>query len=175
MNCICQSGGARFFYIPSQEKAMNAKKERELLVAGLERLLHKQSKIVDDYRALAEMLEGIPAGHLLDWVVIEQVAHRTLLINIIHSLKKGAQKRSGNGAAGVETERETMLCWVKRLKMKEQTVVAACRSLKSQACWENGDVADAFLDALVMDSEKHQRFLLAVEKAVEIMMMNRPQ
>ena len=79
---------------------MNAKKERELLVAGLERLLQKQSKIVDDYRALAEMLEGIPAGHLLDWVVIEEVAHRTLLINIIHSLKKIAQKGSGNGADG---------------------------------------------------------------------------
>lgn len=154
---------------------MNAKKERELLVAGLERLLHKQSKIVDDYRALAEMLEGIPAGHLLDWVVIEEVAHRTLLINIIHSLKKGAQKGSGNGAAGVETEGETMLCWVKRLRMKEQTVVAACRSLKSQACWENGDIADAFLDALVMDSEKHQRFLLTIEKTVENLIMSRPQ
>ncbi len=51
--------------------------------------------------------------------------------------------------------------------MKEQTIVAACRALKSQACWEKGDLVDAFLDALVMDSEKHQRFLLAVEKTVE--------
>ena len=68
-----------------------------------------------------------------------------------------------------------MLCWVKRLRMKEQTVVADCRSLKSQACLENGDVVDAFLDALVMDSEKHQRFLLAVEKAIEDIMRNRPQ
>ena len=49
---------------------MNAKKERELLVAGLERLLEKQTKIVDDYRALAEMLEGIPAGLFVDWVVV---------------------------------------------------------------------------------------------------------
>jgi hypothetical protein len=59
--------------------------------------------------------------------------------------------------------------------MKEQAVVAACLSLKGQACWENEDVVDAFLDALVMDSEKHQRLLLAVEKAIEHIMMSRPQ
>ncbi len=146
---------------------MNAKKERELLVVGLERLLRKESKIVEEYRALAEMLEGVPAGLLLDWVVIEEEAHHTLLINIIHSLKQTAQKGSENGADGVEMERDTMLCWVGRLRMKEQTIVAACRALKSQACWEKGDLVDAFLDALVMDSEKHQRFLLAVEKTVE--------
>ena len=57
---------------------MNAKKDRELLIVGLEKLLRKQNKIVDDYRALAEMLEGIPVGLLLDWVVIEQEAHHTL-------------------------------------------------------------------------------------------------
>jgi hypothetical protein len=151
---------------------MNGKKERQLLVVGLKRLLRKKSKIVEDYRALAEMLEGIPAGLFLDWVVIEEEAHHTLLIR---SLKKTTQKESGNCANGVEIERDTTLCWVERLKMKEQAVVADCRSLKSQACWENGDSVDALLDALVMDSEKHQRFLLAVEKAIENIMMSRPQ
>ncbi|MBI1997842.1 MAG: hypothetical protein HYS66_15405, partial [Deltaproteobacteria bacterium] len=116
-----------------------------------------------------------PVSLLLDWVVIEEEAHHTILSNIIHSLKQTVQKGSETGADGVETERETMLCWVKRLTMKEQTVVADCRSLKSQARWENGGVVDAFLDALIMDSEKHQRFLLAVEKAIENLMMSRPQ
>ena len=97
------------------------------------------------------------------------------MINIIDSLKHTAQEGSGDGADGVETERETVLCWVKRLRTKEQAVVAACHSLKSQACWENGEVADAFMDALVMDSEKHQKLLLAVEKAIEHIMMSRPQ
>jgi len=154
---------------------VNAKKERELLVMGLEKLLRKESKIVEEYRALAEMLESIPVSLLLDWVVIEEEAHHTILSNIIHSLKQTAQKGSETGADGLETERETMLCWVKRLTMKEKAVVADCRSLKSQARWENGGVVDAFLDALIMDSEKHQRFLLAVEKAIENLMMSRPQ
>jgi rubrerythrin len=126
---------------------MNVKKERELLVTGLEKLLQKQNKVVDDYRALAEMLEGIPVALLLDWVVIEEEAHHTLLIKIIHSLKQIAQKESENSANGAEMERDTMLCWVGRLRMKEQTIVAACRALKSQACWEKGDLADAFLHA----------------------------
>ncbi len=137
---------------------MNAKQERKLLVVGLEGLLRKQNKIVDGYRALSEMLENIPVSLLLDWVVIEEEAHHTLLINIIHSLKQTAQKGSVNGADGVEMERDSMLCWVKKLRMKEQTVVAVCRSLKGQACWENGDVVDAFLDALVMDMKNIKGF-----------------
>jgi rubrerythrin len=158
-----------------RRKTVNAKKERELLVAGLKNLLRKESKIVEEYRALAEMFEGIPVSLLLDWVIIEEEAHHTILINIIHSLKQTARKGSETDADGLETERETMMCWVKRLRMKEQTVVAVCRSLKSQACWENGNVVDAFLDALIMDSEKHQRFLLAVEKTVDNLIMSRPQ
>jgi hypothetical protein len=97
------------------------------------------------------------------------------LCNIIGFLKQAAQTRSRNGADGVEMERDAMLFWVARLRMKELAVVADCRSLKSQGCWETGDVVDAFLDAMVVDSEKHQRFLLAVEKTVENLIKSRPQ
>ena len=153
---------------------METKKEPRLLTAGLERLLQNESKIGEEYHALAEMLEGLPAGLFLDWVVIEQEAHHSLLINIIHSLKQTAQKGNADGA-DVEMGRETMLCWVKRLRAKEHAVIAACRSLKSQASRENEGLVDAFLDALVMDSEKHQRFLSAVEEAIENIIMDRPQ
>ena len=154
---------------------MSPKKGRELLVVALEKLLHSESKIVEDYRALAEMLDGIPAGLLLDWVVIEEEAHHTLLINILHSLKQTERKGRGNGAANIEVERETMLCWIERLKTKETNVIGVCRALKSQAGWRTGDVVDVFLDAVVMDSEKHQRFLVAAAKAIDNIMMSRPQ
>ena len=154
---------------------MNGKKERELLAVALGRLLQNKSKIVDDYLGLAEMLDDVPVGLLLDWVAIEEEAHHTLLRKIIQSLKQTSQKERGDGTNGVETERETVLCWVKRLETKEQKIVAVCRALKSQACWETDDLADAFLDAVVMDSKKHQRFLIAVEKAIDKMLMNRPQ
>ena len=154
---------------------MNAKKEFEPLIVGLESLLHTESKIVQDYRALAEMLDGIPAGLLLDWVAIEVETHHTLLINILHSLKQTKQTGRGSGADDIEIERESMLCWIDRLKMKEQKIVAVCRALKSQAGRETGDVVAAFLDALIMDSEKHQRFLVTVEKAIDDIVMSRPQ
>ncbi len=154
---------------------MNAKKEFGPLIVGLESLLHTESKIVQDYRALAEMLDGIPAGLLLDWVAIEVETHYTLLINILHSLKQTKQTGRVSGSDDIEIERESMLCWIDRLKMKEQKIVAVCRALKSQVGRETGDVVDAFLDALIMDSEKHQRFLVTVEKAVDDIMMSRPQ
>jgi len=159
----------------ARRKTVNAKKEREILVVGLERLLRKESKIVEEYHSLAEMLESVPVSLLLNWVVIEEEAHHTILSNIIHSLKQTVQKGSETGADGVEMERDAMLFWIARLRMKELAVVADCRSLKSQACLENGDVVDAFLEAMIMDSEKHQRFLMAVEKAIENIMMSRPQ
>ena len=153
---------------------MNVKKERELLVVALEKLLHTKSAIVEDYLALAEMLDGIPAGLLLDWVVIEEEAHHTLLINILHSLKQIKQQGRGSGADDVELERESMLCWIERLKMKEQKIGTVCRALKSQTGCGTGNAVDAFLDAVIMDSEKHQRFLLAVEEAVDDIIMSRP-
>lgn len=154
---------------------MNAKKERELFAAALGKLLQNKKKIVNDYRGLAEMLEDVPVGLLLDWVALEEEAHHTLLVKIIRSLKQTTQNEGRNGANGAEIQRETVLCWIERLKTKEQKITAVCRTLKSQAYSESSDAVDAFLDAVIMDSEKHQRFLLAVEKTIDNIIMSRPQ
>ena len=146
---------------------MNAKKERKLFAAGLEGLLRKENKIVEEYRALAELIEDIPASLLLDWVIIEGVAHHTLLCTIISSLKQISSKQKGNGGDSLRVEGDYALRWIERLRLKEQAVTADCRSLKRQACWEEGDLIDALLDALAMDSKKHQRFLLMMEKMVK--------
>lgn len=146
---------------------MNGKKERELFAAGLKQLLLRENEIVEEYRALAELVEGLPAGLLLDWVVTEQEAHYTLSCSLIKSLKQMSKEENGNGADRGEMERDNVLRWIERLRLKEKAVAADCRSLKSQAYWEEGDLMNALLDALVMDSEKHQRFLLTIEKTVK--------
>jgi rubrerythrin len=153
---------------------MNAKKERELLVVGLEKLLLSESNVVEDYRALAELIEGAPASLLLDWIVVEAEAHYTLLINILHSLRRN-QNTSQDDAKGIVSERQSMLCWIKRLQTKEQKAIALCQSLKSQACWAPGTIVDTFLDACIMDCEKHHRILRSVEEAVDHIIMSRPQ
>lgn len=154
---------------------MNAKKERELFAAGLERLLRKENNRVEEYRALAELIEDIPAGLLLDWVITEGVAHHTLLCAIISFLKQISGKKTGNGADSLGIVRDNALRWIGRLRLKERAVAGDCHSLKSQFCWEDRDLIDALLDALVMDSEKHQRFLLTVEKTVKNMKTTRLQ
>jgi hypothetical protein len=146
---------------------MNGKKERDLFAAGLKQLLRRENEIAEEYHALAELVEGLPAGLLLDWVVTEQEAHYTLLFSVIKSLKQISKRESGNGADRTEMERDNVLRWIERLRLKEKAVAADCRSLKSQAYWEEGDLMNALLDALVMDSEKHQRFLLTMEKTVK--------
>jgi hypothetical protein len=153
---------------------MNAKKERELFLAVLERLLDKERRMVEEYRTLAELVKSVPIALLLDWVVVEEEAHFTLLCNIITSLKRIPSKK-GNGADCVGLEQRNALGWVQRLRLKEQALAGDCHSLKSQACWEDRELIDALLDALVMDSEKHQRFLLTVEKVVKNMKTSRLQ
>jgi len=154
---------------------LNSKNQRRVLTAGLESLLRSGSKIGDEYDALAELLEDAPAGLFLAWVVIEQEAHHNILYNIIRFLKHSAPEGSVPRVDAVDMHREAMLCWVNRLKTNEQAVVTSCRSLKRLANGVNEELVDTLLDALVMDSQKHQRVLAAVEKAIENMIMSRPQ
>lgn len=153
---------------------MNAKKEREIFLAALERLLDKERGIIEEYRTLAELVKSVPTALLLDWVVIEAEAHFTLLCTIMTSLKR-IPRNQGKGLDGEALEQENALGWVRRLRLKEQAIRADCCSLKSQACWEDKDLIDALLDGLLMDSEKHQRFLVAVERAVGKLEMSKLQ
>jgi rubrerythrin len=147
---------------------MNAKKERELFASSLERHLEEESRMVEEYRALTELVDDAPAGLLLFWVITEEEAHEAFLRTIIKSLKQAAEKKKGNGADSVGMERDKVLRWIDRLRLKERALVADCQWLKSQASWEDGDLIGALLDGYIIDSEKHQRFLRAVEKMVKV-------
>lgn len=154
---------------------MNAKKERELFLVALERLLAKERRMIEGYHTLAELVKSAPTGLLLHWVITEEEAHFTLLCTIISSLKQISSKKKGNGGDSLWVEGDYALHWIERLRLKERAVAGDCHSLKSQFCWEDRDLIDALLDALVMDSEKHQRFLLTVEKTVKSMKTTRLQ
>jgi hypothetical protein len=154
---------------------MNAKKERELFLGALERLLDKERGILEEYRTLADLVKSVPAALLLEWFIIEEDVHFTLLCTIISSLKRTRKKSNGKSANALSVERDNALGWIERLRLKEQAVAGDCHYLKSQFCWEDRDLIDAFLDALVMDSEKHQRFLLTIETTVKNTKTNRLQ
>jgi len=145
---------------------MNAKKERELFVHSVERHLERKNRILGEYRALSEIVEGSPVVLLVDWVIAEGEAYQNILRAILKDLKQPRQeqeeKGSKNDGSGVEGDR--ILFWTEKLRLYEERFAADCLYLKSQACWEGGELLDALLDAMVMDSKKHQRLLLALEK-----------
>ena len=143
---------------------MNAKKEREVFAAALKRHVKKESRIVEEYRVLSELLEHVPAASLVDWIIAEAEAHQNLLCTVMNALRQAPQIDNGNGTDGVGTEEEKILYWTERLRLYEQKFAADCIYLKSQACWEGGDIFDAVFDAMIMDSKKHRRLLLALEK-----------
>ena len=110
-------------------------------------------------------MEGSPVVLLVDWVIAEGEAYQNILRAILKDLKQPRQeqkeKESKTGGSGVE---DRILFWTEKLRLYEERFAADCLYLKSQACWEGGELLDAVLDAMVMDSKKHQRLLLALEK-----------
>ena len=144
---------------------MNAKKERELFLRSLERHLEREKRILGQYRGLSEIVEDSPAALLVDWVMAEGNAHQNILRAILQHLKQPRQqeRKKGNGPDG-SAVKDRILFWTEKLKRYEERFAADCLYLKSQACWEGGELLDAVLDTMVMDSKKHQRLLLALEK-----------
>jgi len=149
---------------------MNAKKERELFIRSIEQHLERENRILGEYRALLEIVKGGPAALLVDWVIAESGAHKSILCAILKDLKQPRQeekeKGSKNNGSGVEAGR--ILFWTKKLRLYEERSAADCLYLKSQGYWGGGELLDALVDAMIMDSKKHQRILLAVEKMVKV-------
>lgn len=147
---------------------MDAKKERALFITGLKHHTEKEAKMVKEYRALSGLVDSIPAGLLFDWVIAEEEAHQRLARNMIEALSQLPAKDIGNGTDGPGAEQDKVLFYTDRLRLCEERFAADCLYLKSQAGWEGGELFDALLDAMVMDSKKHQKILWAVEKMVKV-------
>jgi hypothetical protein len=146
---------------------MNAKKERELFVRSVEQHLERESRILGQYRALSGLVENTPAAFLIDWVMAEGEAHRNILCATMKGLKEALHEQKGKGSkidgSGVE---DRILFWTEKLLRYEERFAADCLYLKSQACWEGGELFDVLFDAMFMDSKKHQKLLLAVKEMV---------
>lgn len=147
---------------------MKAKKERELFVHSVERHLERKNRILGGYRTLSELIGDSPAALLIDWVIAEDEAHRNILCAVMKDLKGALHEQKGKGSktdgSGLE---DRILFWTDKLRHYEERFAADCLYLKSQACWEGGELFDAMFDAMFMDSQKHQKLLLAVKEMVK--------
>ena len=64
--------------------------------------------------------------------------------------------------------REELLQQTEKHRKHEQKSIDAYRNLKSQLSGEDRELLDSLLDGLILDSEKHDRLLLAIEKMIKV-------
>src|SRR3989338_938886 len=140
---------------------MSAKKERELFAANLDGHVEAESRILREYRALAEKVKDGTISFLIDLILTEEEQHHFML----RTMARWLREPSGNrGLHGLESAgRDELLRHTRRLREHERETMNACRNYKSQVPLEDPDLFAALLDAMILDSENHEKLLLAVE------------
>jgi hypothetical protein len=73
------------------------------------------------------------------------------------------KNRHRNGLPWV-VDRWELVRHMRKLQEHERETIAACRELKNQLPSDESEFFGALLDAVILDSEKHERLLLAVER-----------
>lgn len=137
------------------------KQEREALAAKFERHADEEGKILGEYRSFAESLKGGPAAFLIDLILTEEELHHLLLKNTAKWLRQpptsaGAATPAGVGGALVRR--------TKQLQEHEKETIDSCKSLQKTLSGADADLLSSILDVMALDSEKHYRLLLTVEK-----------
>ncbi len=146
---------------PAGGKGLSPDRLRELCAACLDQHVETESAIMEEYRALAGPIESGPIRFLIDFILHDEERHHGLLRMMAKYLR-------------IKNRRKNELPWVidpqefarhmRKLQEHERETITACRDLKSQVPPDESEFFSALLDALILDSEKHERLLLAVER-----------
>ncbi len=139
------------------------KKGREFFAESLDRHVEAEGRMLEEYRALSEKIANGPVGLLVDLILTEEEQHHFLLRTMANRLKQSltgeAKEFEAKGLVRDELLRQTQ-----RLQEHERETISACRHLKTQISSEEKEFFDTLLDVLILDSEKHERLLSAIEK-----------
>ena len=145
---------------------MDGPKGREILAASLDRHAETEGAILVEYRALAEKIADGPVAMLVDLILTEEEQHHFLLRTMAKRLREPLRQRAGEELSWV-VDRHDVARHAQKLRRHERETIEACRQLKSQLPAEDADFFDAVLDAIILDSEKHERLLSAIEKIIQ--------
>lgn len=147
--------------IPTGKRAVSPDKQREIWAACLDQHVETESAIMEEYRALAGPIESGPIRFLIDFILHDEERHHGLLRMMAKYLR-------------IKNRRTDKLPWVidrrelerrmQTLRAHEQETIVVCRDFKSQIPPDESEFFGALLDAIILDSEKHERLLLAVER-----------
>jgi hypothetical protein len=138
--------------------------ERESLAATFDRHAAEEGKILAQYRVLSEQLGDSPAGFLVSHILTEEEMHHLLLSTVAIWLRAHP---FGNEPALPEGVNPAGLLELSRtLRQHESETIEACRKLRAQLSPEDEGLMGTLLDVVMLDSEKHHRLLLAVDKVI---------
>jgi hypothetical protein len=147
-----------------KEPMVSSDKERESLAAKFERHADEEGKILAEYRVLAEKLGDSDLGSLVSHILTEEELHHLLL----RTMGKWLREPSGQGQAlPPEATRTELLRLTQTLQRHEEETIDACSKLQEQLGGREEDLLGTLLDAMVLDSEKHRRLLVVVEKMLK--------
>jgi rubrerythrin len=148
----------------SRTKALSPDKRREICAAYLDLHVESESAILEDYRKLAGPIESGPARFLLDLILHDEERHHGLLRMMAKYMR--IKNRHKNDLPWVIDPGE-LARDMRKLQEHERETIAACRDLKTEMPPEESEFFSALLDALILDSQKHERMLQAVERLVQ--------
>jgi hypothetical protein len=138
---------------------------RESLAGAFERHAEEETKILAQYRTLADKLGQSPAKFLINLILTEEELHHELLRATAkwlreHTVAEGSPMRPGGSA-------DELLRRTEELQHHETDTIEACRSLRSELAGTGGELLGSVLDVMAMDSEKHHRLLTTVLKLIK--------
>jgi hypothetical protein len=135
------------------------------LAKKLERHADEEGQILEQYRTLADNLKRSAAGMLVNQILTEEEIHHLLLRTMAAWLEDSVRDQVKMVPA--EADRAELVRLTRTLREHERETIDACRQLVSELGGEGEEFLGILLDAMALDSEKHDRLLDAVQKMLE--------
>jgi hypothetical protein len=143
---------------------VNSESERVALADELERHIEVEDSILKEYHDLVDKLPDGPLSVLINHITTEEEMHHFLLATLAEWLRSTPDEGPSRSSLG--SERDVVVARTQLLKEHELSTIDACKALKSHMKGDQGEVFEALLDVLILDSQKHHRLLEALESVV---------
>lgn len=140
---------------------MTSKNQRAAIADEFERHIRDEDAILKEYHVLVDQLPDGPLCILINHITTEEEMHHFLLSTLAEWLRSVPDEKLDSPDLGVD--RAAIVERARILQQHEQTTIDACTALKSDLKGDQGEIFDALLDVLILDSQKHHRLLLALE------------
>ena len=136
---------------------------QEALADEFERHADQEGAILAEYRELADGLGDSAAGVLVNQILTDEEIHHLLLRTMAGWLRT---QHAGADAlqVPVDANRTELLRRTRALQHHERETVEACQSLQPELTGEMASLMGTLLDVLILDSQKHEKLLRAVER-----------